>query len=139
MQAEELKKRTKDFALRIIKLVEYLPRTKTADVIGRQLLRSATSVGANYRAACRARSRADFVSKICVVEEEADESAYWLEHAQRAQSPPLKAGLASEYERGFSTRVEESLHVMAGFFNYLSKQRSRMIMTLQACWERPTN
>jgi len=79
MQAEELKKRTKDFALRIIKLVEYLPRTKTADVIGRQLLRSATSVGANYRAACRARSRADFVSKICVVEEEADESAYWLE------------------------------------------------------------
>lgn len=79
MQAQELKKRTKDFGLRIIKLVEHLPRTKAADVIGRQLLRSATSVGANYRAACRARSRADFVSKICVVEEEADESTYWLE------------------------------------------------------------
>lgn len=79
MDAEEIKKRTKKFGLKIIKLVEKLPRTKTSDVIGRQLLRSATSVGANYRAACRSRSRADFVSKICIVEEEADESAYWLE------------------------------------------------------------
>ncbi len=74
-----MKRRTKEFGLRVIKLVEQLPRSKTADVIGQQLLRSATSVGANYRPACRARSQADFVSKICVVEEEADESAYWLE------------------------------------------------------------
>ncbi len=79
MKTEELKKRTKEFGLRIIKLVEELPKSKVGDVIGRQLLRSATSVGANYRAACRARSQADFVSKICVAEEEADESAYWLE------------------------------------------------------------
>jgi four helix bundle protein len=61
-----------------------LPNTRTADVIGRQLIRSAASVGANYRSACRARSRADFASKICVVEEEADESAYWLELLQEA-------------------------------------------------------
>ena len=79
MDAEELKRRTKAFAIRIIRLVEALPNTSTARVIGNQLLRSGTSVGANYRAACRARSQADFVSKIGVVEEEADESAYWLE------------------------------------------------------------
>jgi four helix bundle protein len=79
MDADELKRRTKAFALRIVRLVESLPNTSSARVIGNQLLRSGTSVGANYRAACRARSHADFVSKIGVVEEEADESAYWLE------------------------------------------------------------
>jgi four helix bundle protein len=79
MNSAELKQRTKSFALRVIKLIESLPNTKTADVIGRQLLRSATSVGANYRAACRARSNADFISKMGMVEEEADESLYWLE------------------------------------------------------------
>lgn len=79
MKPEELKKRTREFALRIIKLVATLPKTKTAQVTGGQLLRCGTSVGANYRAACRARSQADFVSKIGVVEEESDESLYWLE------------------------------------------------------------
>ena len=79
MTPEELKKRTKDFALRIIRLVETLPKGKTADIIGRQLLRSGTSVGANYRSACRARSSADFISKMTIVEEEADESIYWME------------------------------------------------------------
>ena len=70
MTNAELKARTKQFALRIIKLVENLPKSKIGDVIGHQLLRSATSVGANYRAACRARSQADFISKITIVEEE---------------------------------------------------------------------
>ena len=79
MNPEELKKRTKKFALRIIKLVDSLPKTRIANVIGDQLLRAGTSVGANYRAACRARSQADFISKIGVVEEESDESLYWLE------------------------------------------------------------
>jgi four helix bundle protein len=79
MEADELKRRTKDFALQIIRLVESLPRSRSADVIGQQVLRSATSIGANYRSACKARSRADFISKITVVEEEADESQYWLE------------------------------------------------------------
>lgn len=79
MNADEFKKRTKAFALRIIKLVESLENTKTANVVGRQLLRSGTSVGANYRAACRARSRAEFISKMGVVEEECDESLYWME------------------------------------------------------------
>jgi four helix bundle protein len=79
MTPEELKKRTKDFALRIIRLVESLPKGKTVEVIGRQLMRSGTSVGANYRSACRARSSADFISKMTIVEEEADESIYWME------------------------------------------------------------
>lgn len=79
MDADELKRRTKAFSLRVIRLVEALPGTPTARVIGNQLLRAGTSVGANYRAACRARSQADFISKIGVVEEEADETAYWLE------------------------------------------------------------
>jgi four helix bundle protein len=70
MNSDELKKRTKAFALRVIRLVESLPRGRTAEVIGRQLLRSGTSVGANYRAACRAKSTADFISKMGTVEEE---------------------------------------------------------------------
>ncbi|MEO8041577.1 MAG: four helix bundle protein [Acidobacteriota bacterium] len=75
----DLKKRTKEFALRVIRLVESLPKTQTARVIGNQLLRSATSVPANYRAACRARSNAEFMSKIGIVEEETDESVFWME------------------------------------------------------------
>jgi four helix bundle protein len=90
MNEEQLKQRTKQFALRVIKLVEALPKGWTADVIGKQLLRSATSVGANYRAACRARSKADFIAKIGIVEEEADESLYWLELIVEAGLMPEK-------------------------------------------------
>jgi four helix bundle protein len=79
MTTDEMKARTKSFALRIIKLVEALPANRTADVVGKQLVRSGTSVGANYRAACRAKSNADFIAKMAIVEEEADESAFWLE------------------------------------------------------------
>src|SRR5687768_16739639 len=77
--AGEIKKRTRSFAIRIIHLVESLPRTRTAEVIGKQLLRCGTSVGANYRASCRAKSQADFIAKMGIVEEEADESIYWIE------------------------------------------------------------
>jgi len=79
MNADELKDRTKAFGLRIIRLVEALPKSKTSDVIGKQLLRCGTSVGANYRAACRAKSPADFIAKMKIVEEECDESVYWME------------------------------------------------------------
>lgn len=88
MDEQELKKRTKQFALRAIKLVSASPQSREADVIGRQLLRSATSVGANYRAACRARSKADFISKIGIVEE-SDESL-WLELMVEAGLMPQK-------------------------------------------------
>ena len=78
VNAEELKKRTKQFGLRCIKVVEALPKNRTADVLGKQLLRSATSVGANYRSACRAQSKPTFISKIAIAIEEADESLFWL-------------------------------------------------------------
>ena len=79
MKEYDLKERTKGFALQVIQLVERLPRRRAADIIGGQLLRAGTSVGANYRAACRAKSSADFISKMGIVEEEADESIYWME------------------------------------------------------------
>ncbi len=79
MNADEFKNRTKAFAIRVIRLVEALPQNQTAKVIGNQLLRCGTSVGANYRAACRAKSPADFVAKMAIVEEECDESIYWME------------------------------------------------------------
>jgi four helix bundle protein len=79
MKPEDLKKRTKQFALRVLRLVAALPKTLAGKAIGGQLVRSGTSVGANYRAACRARSKAEFIAKIGTVEEEADESAFWME------------------------------------------------------------
>ncbi len=79
MTERELIERTKQFALRIIKLVGALPRTIERRSIAGQLMRSGTSVAANYRAACRARSKVEFVAKLGTVEEEADESAFWLE------------------------------------------------------------
>lgn len=75
----DLKQRTKTFALRVLKLIEALPNSRKGRIISDQLGRAGTAVGANYRASCRARSRAEFIAKIGVVEEEADESAYWLE------------------------------------------------------------
>jgi len=77
--SDELKKRTKQFALRVLKLVAALPNTIAGRAIGGQLARSGTSVGANYRAACRGRSKAEFIAKMGTCEEEADESAYWME------------------------------------------------------------
>src|SRR2546425_12819822 len=79
MDADDLKKRTKEFAKRIIYLCRKLPDTREGRLIGNQVFRSGTSVGANYRAACRGRSKADFISKIGIVLEESDESLYWLE------------------------------------------------------------
>ena len=79
MNEQELKVRTKQFALRIMKAVSALPRTVAGRALGNQLIRSGTSVGANYRAACRGRSKAEFIAKVGIVTEEADESAYWLE------------------------------------------------------------
>jgi four helix bundle protein len=79
MNAEMLKKRTKEFAKRIICLCRNLPRTREGRLIGDQIFRSGTSVGANYRAACRGRSKAEFIAKMGIVLEEADETQYWLE------------------------------------------------------------
>src|SRR6478735_142104 len=98
MTQEQMKQRTKRFALRIIKLANSLPNTLAAITIGKQLLRSGTSVGANYRSACRAKSTADFISKLSIVEEESDESIYWMELLIEAAiiREPLLAELIDE-------------------------------------------
>ncbi|MFA7256420.1 MAG: four helix bundle protein [Kiritimatiellales bacterium] len=79
MDANELKARTKQFALQVMELIDLLPNTIKGRVIANQLMRAATSVGANYRAACRGRSQAEFISKLSIVLEESDECCYWLE------------------------------------------------------------
>ena len=79
MDENELKQRTKQFALRVIKLAGALPKNFIGKIIGSQFVRAGTSVGANYRAACRARSQAEFIAKLGIVEEEADECGYWME------------------------------------------------------------
>ena len=96
---EAMKKRTKTFGLRVIRLFRALPKSGEGSVIGYQLLRSATSVGANYRAVCRSRSGPDFIAKLGVVIEEADESLYWLEMLEESEvisktrlEPLLKEG-----------------------------------------------
>jgi four helix bundle protein len=84
-QSEALKNRTMMFSVEILRLIDRFPRTVAADVIARQLARSATSIAANYRSACTARSRADFIAKLALVVEEAEESTYWLELTSRAR------------------------------------------------------
>ncbi len=79
MTKSEFKARTRNIPVRIIKLVESLPRTRSGEVIGKQLLRSGTSIGASYRAACRGKSSADVIHKLSIVEEKADEAIYWME------------------------------------------------------------
>jgi four helix bundle protein len=98
MKSAELQERTKSFALRVLNLIEQLPNTIGGRVLANQLARSAASVGANYRAACRARSRAEFASKLGTVAEEADESLYWLELIRDGNFVPGKpiASLVSE-------------------------------------------
>jgi len=88
MNKIELQKRTKSFAVRIIKMARHLPNDVAGQVVGRQIVRSATSVGANYRAACRGRSRAEFSAKLGTVLEEADETLYWLEVTEEAELLP---------------------------------------------------
>jgi four helix bundle protein len=89
-RARELQDRAKEFALRIISAFARLPKNEEARVLGRQFLRSGTSVAANYRAACRARSAADFISKISIVVEETDETPFWLELIVEAKLVPAR-------------------------------------------------
>src|SRR5437868_14124238 len=88
MDKRELQDRTKQFALRVLKLIDILPRTAAGCAISSQLVRAATSVGANYRSACRARSRAEFAAKLGIALEEADESLYWLELVRHGKLVP---------------------------------------------------
>src|SRR3954463_7154656 len=84
-RSQQLKERTMSFATAILRLIDEFPRNAGGEVVARQLAKSATSIGANYRAACTARSRAEFISKLCTVNEEADETVCWLDIALRAK------------------------------------------------------
>ena len=90
MNEAQMKKRTKEFALRVLRLVDAMPNTRAGNLVAGQLVRSGSSVGANYRALCRAKSQADFVHKTSVVEEEADESAFWLEITVEGELLPTR-------------------------------------------------
>jgi four helix bundle protein len=113
MDAEDLKSRTKGFALRILKLVAALPNTLPGRTAGGQLIRAGTSVASNYRAACRGRSRAEFIAKLGIVEEEADESAFWLELIIEASL--LRAGVVQPLldEANELTRIMASSRITA--------------------------
>ena len=87
-QSEELRARTKRFAIRIVRLFKSLPKSDEARIIGKQLLRAGTAVAANYRAVCRARSKAEFIAKMGVVVEEADETVFWLELLAETNTMP---------------------------------------------------
>lgn len=102
MDRNELEARTKEFALRVVRFVGALPKNRVADVLGHQLLRSGTSIGANYREANRAESRSDFIHKIGVVEKEANETRYWLELCE-------EAGLGDTEERHWLLREASEL------------------------------
>jgi len=115
MDREQMKQRTKDFAKRIIAFCRQLPKTEEGALIRKQLFRSGTSVGANYRAACRGRSRADFIAKLGVVLEEADESLYWLEILTETQV--VKSELAAPH-------LKEANELVAIFVASLNTARS---------------
>ena len=97
-QSEALKERTMSFSVNVLRLIDRFPRSIGAEVVGRQLAKSATSVAANYRSACTARSRRDFIAKLAIVVEESDESVYWLDLIIRVQvvAVPSAADLRRE-------------------------------------------
>ena len=104
-QAAELQNRTADFAVRVIELADGLPKRVSTETLGKQLVRCATSVGANYRAACRARSHSGFVSKMQIVQEEADESQYWLQLLYRVGAVKEDVFRPLEKEAGELTAI----------------------------------
>ncbi len=124
MNPQELKERTKQFALRVMRLVDALPRTAKGTALAGQLVRSGTSVAANYRSACRARSRAEFISKIGVVEEEADETALWLELIIEDKILPEKKILSLLIE------ANELVAIMAT--SYISAARNKRDVSLNS-------
>ena len=126
MKSDDLKKRTKQFALRILKLVAALPNNVQGRAIGGQLVRAGTAVGANYRAACRGRSKAEFVAKLGIVEEEADECAYWMELIVEGDllKLPLVESLLKEANELARIMAKSRISASAGI-KTLSKQDNR--------------
>ncbi len=118
MTPDDLKHRTKAFAIRVVRLIDALPRSGSAAIVGRQLLRCGTSVGANYRAACRARSRREFAAKMGIVEEECDEAIYWIEIL-------IESGIVEERRlRDLLTEANEILSIVVASIK-TSRRRSQ--------------
>ena len=117
MTPEELKKRTKAFAINAVHLGDALPNTRSGNIIANQLIRSATSVGANYRAVCRARSDSDFASKMGIVLEEADESVFWMEIIVESGMKP---------EQQIASMLKEGNELVAIFVASSNTVRSRL-------------
>ena len=123
MKQSELKERTKDFGCRIMKMVENLPSTKAGQIIADQILRSGFSIGANYRAACRAKSTKDFINKLKIVEEESDEVTYWIEII-------IKTGLIKEDK--MIPLLDESNELTAIFVSSLKTMRQKLVLEREA-------
>ena len=113
----DLRNRTKTFALDVIRFCEKLPNDETCRVLRRQLLRSGTSVGANYRAACRGRSKLDFIAKLGIVSEEADESAYWIELLEEAGK------VGREHSKALLAEANELVAIAVSSINTARKSR----------------
>lgn len=118
MRNDNLKGQTKKFALEVIRLTQSLPRDRASDVLGNQWLRAGTSVGANYRSACRAKSRADFISKMGTVEEEADESTYWMELMSEANL------IREQQIHALFTEADELLSLVVSSINTAKRNQS---------------
>jgi four helix bundle protein len=116
MNPEEFKKRTQAYALRIVRLASTLPNNAVCRVIGGQLVKAGTSVGANYRASCRAKSAADFRSKMGIVEEECDESLYWMEVL-------ILAGIVSQ--KRLASLMQEGNEILAMTVSSINTSRGR--------------
>ncbi len=108
MKNQDLKQRTKEFALRVIRMSEAMPRSIAGDILNRQVIRSASSVAANYRSACRGRSKAEFIAKLGIVEEEADETGLWLELITEAGLLPAAKTTALHTEASELTAIAVS-------------------------------
>ncbi|HVU16405.1 MAG TPA: four helix bundle protein [Candidatus Didemnitutus sp.] len=116
MTEAELKQRTKRFSLVALRLIDSIPEGRSGHIVARQLGRSATSVGANYRAACRSRSRAEMILRLSVVEEEADESAFWLELlVDHRILPPAKAAPLLDEAGQLTAIMVASRRTLSGF------------------------
>jgi four helix bundle protein len=123
-QPERLKARTKQFAIRIVRVFKSLPKNDEARIIGKQLLRAGTSVAANYRAVCRSRSKAEFISRMSVVVEEADETAFWLELL-------IETSLIPEVRlRDLLTEANELLAIFAASLWTARRKRKRRLVNV---------
>jgi four helix bundle protein len=120
MDKHDLENRTKNFAIKIIQFVAKLPKNMVADVLGRQLLRSGTSIGANYREANRAQSHADFINKIGIVEKETSETQYWLELCQESNI------MSTEEFQFFQSEIKELLAIFTSIGKTAKQNRQKL-------------